>query len=84
LKKRTTLSGASPTRGLGLIFPQTFHVWLLSTGVSRRPGKAGLRVIYYWATAEHIIYLLAIYAKSEKADLTETELGVLRHILESD
>ncbi len=53
----------------------------------RMPGRGkrgGLRIVYYWAVAEHIIYLLAIYAKSDKEDLTKAELASLKRIIEEE
>jgi len=42
----------------------------------RREGggkSSGYRIIYFWAVSRDIILLLDIYAKSEKADLSEAE-----------
>jgi len=53
----------------------------------RMPGhgkRGGLRIVYYWAVAEHIIYLLAIYAKSDKEDMTRAELSLLKRIIEDE
>ena len=51
------------------------------------PGKGkgkrgGLRIIYYWRSANEHIYLLTVYEKSEIADLTPDEVKVLRRIVE--
>src|SRR5713226_4099098 len=38
-----------------------------------RPGagkRGGLRVIYYWAPAESVFYMLYVYSKNEQGDLT--------------
>jgi len=38
-------------------------------------GKSGgLRVIYYWATADDQIFFLTLYGKGEKEDLSAAEL----------
>ena len=46
-------------------------------------GKSGgVRVIYYWATAEGQIYLLVIYPKSRKDTLSDAEVRTLRKLVE--
>lgn len=45
------------------------------------PGRgksAGVRVIYYWVKNDHLVYLLVVYPKSSKDDLTDKETAVLR------
>ena len=42
-------------------------------------GKSGgIRVIYYWVTRQDQIYLLIVYPKSKKDNLTARETAVLR------
>ena len=38
-----------------------------------RGKRGGSRIIYYWLTQEDHIYLLTVYAKVTKDDLTATE-----------
>lgn len=48
------------------------------------PGRGksgGLRVIYYWIRDDGQIYMLLIYPKSKKDDLTERETAVLRELV---
>ena len=47
-----------------------------------RGKSGGVRVIYYWATAQGQIYLLVIYPKSRKDTLSNVELHALRKIVE--
>jgi hypothetical protein len=45
------------------------------------PGRGksgGVRVIYYWVKNDHLVYLLVVYPKSSKDDLTDKETAVLR------
>ncbi|MGI8654083.1 MAG: type II toxin-antitoxin system RelE/ParE family toxin [Pyrinomonadaceae bacterium] len=50
---------------------------------ARGRGKSGgLRVIYYWVTEESLIYMLSVYAKSVKGDLTRQEIKALRRFLD--
>jgi hypothetical protein len=43
--------------------------------------RGGVRVIYFWAAARGVFFMLDIYAKSEKEDLTPDELKVLRKLV---
>ena len=46
-------------------------------------GKQGAnRVIYYWLVAQNRIYLLTLYSKGVKDDLTRAELAAWRKIVE--
>jgi mRNA-degrading endonuclease RelE of RelBE toxin-antitoxin system len=42
-----------------------------------RGKSGGVRVIYYWITADSQILLLTIYAKSEQANLTPAALKLI-------
>lgn len=43
-----------------------------------RGKSGGVRVIYYWVTAQDQIYMLLIYSKSRKDDLSDQETAILR------
>lgn len=48
------------------------------------PGRGksgGIRVIYYWLRNDGQIYMLLIYPKSRKDDLTERETALLREFV---
>ncbi len=52
---------------------------------SRGRGKrGGVRVIYYWVTAQDRILMLFIYPKTERDDLSKEQLDVLRAIVEEE
>jgi hypothetical protein len=44
--------------------------------------RGGARVIYYWASARGVFFMLDLYAKGEKEDLTPDELKELRKLVE--
>jgi len=49
------------------------------------PGKGkrgGLRIIYYWDKPEDIFYMLTVYKKSKKEDLTRSQIKILRQLVE--
>ncbi len=48
------------------------------------PGRGksgGVRVIYYWLRDDGQIYMLLIYPKSKKDDLTDREVALLRELV---
>jgi hypothetical protein len=46
-------------------------------------GKSGgARIIYYWVKGKDQILLLAIYSKSDKADLTKKQIKAIRKLVE--
>lgn len=48
----------------------------------RGRGKSGgVRVIYYWIKDKHQIYMLVVYPKSRKDDLSDKEVAVLRELV---
>ena len=47
-----------------------------------RGKSGGIRVIYYWVTAEEHIYMLLAYPKSERDTLTPEQLKALKTIIE--
>jgi len=48
----------------------------------RGRGKSGgVRVIYYWVKSMSVIYLLVVYPKSKKDNLTDKETAILREFV---
>lgn len=51
----------------------------------RLPGRGkrgGARVIYYWYAGEHQIFLLFLYPKNVRGDLSPKEIRTLRGLVE--
>ena len=51
------------------------------------PGKGksgGLRVIYYWITADEQIYMLYAYPKSKQENMTPTQIRLLKSVVEEE
>lgn len=46
-----------------------------------RGKRGGLRAIYYWLKDDHQIYMLVIYPKSSKDNLSAEELAILRELV---
>ena len=53
--------------------------------VSRDSGKrGGLRIIYYNQSLDELIWLLTIYGKSVRANITAQQLRALKETIEND
>ncbi len=50
---------------------------------SNQGKRGGARIIYYWQDKNDTIYLLLMYSKGEKENLTPAQLKVLKQIMES-
>jgi hypothetical protein len=48
---------------------------------SGRGKRGGIRVIYYWQTADDQIWLLVAYPKNEKEDLSAAEVKQLKQLV---
>ena len=47
-----------------------------------RGKSGGVRVIYYWMSADDQLYMLLAYPKSEQDNLTDAQVSALRKIVE--
>jgi len=43
--------------------------------------RGGVRAVYYYRTSAGVVYMLDIYSKNEKADLTPADKRQLREIV---
>ena len=53
----------------------------LRWGGSGRGKRGGLRIIYYWSKKRDTIALFYVYAKNDLADLTKTQIRILRQLI---
>lgn len=53
----------------------------LRHALSGRGKRGGVRVIYYWLRDDGQIYMLLIYPKSKKDNLTDRETALLREFV---
>jgi hypothetical protein len=44
--------------------------------------RGGIRVVYYWMTADFQLWMLYAYAKGRQTDLNKTQLKALREIVD--
>lgn len=53
----------------------------------KQPGRGkrgGLRILYYWAPEEQRVYLVYVYAKAEKGDLTQEQIKQLGRLVREE
>ena len=55
-------------------------LYKMRVGVQGRGKRGGARIIYLLITDDHQIYLLDVYAKNDKSDLTSAEYKMLREV----
>ncbi|MEI6078209.1 MAG: type II toxin-antitoxin system RelE/ParE family toxin [Verrucomicrobiota bacterium] len=66
----------------GNVIPGGGGIRKLCWAGSGRGKRGGLRVIYYWQTADHQIWLLVAYPKNDKEDLSRDEMKQLKRLVE--
>ena len=71
---------ADPT--VGVLLRGTGGVRKFRYAPAGRGKSGGVRIIYYFHSARLPIYLLAGFAKNEKADLTPAECNALRRLVD--
>lgn len=49
--------------------------------VQGRGKSGGVRAIYYWVKDRYQIYMLVVYPKSKKDDLSDQETAILRELV---
>ena len=65
----------------GVIMPATGGVRKLRWGVQGRGKSGGVRVIYYFHNETLPVFMLNVFAKNEKADLSNAERNALRRYI---
>ncbi len=65
----------------GDIIPGSGGLRKLRWAIPGRGKRGGARVIYYWAKSESQIFLLFLYPKNERADLTAAQVKLLRKLV---
>jgi hypothetical protein len=67
----------------GNVIPGGGGIRKLRWAGSGRGRRGGLRVIYYWQTADDQIWMLVVYPKNDKDDLSRDELKELKRLVEA-
>lgn len=66
---------------LGAVLKRTGAARKVRMAVTGRGKRGGARVIYYWAEADAVIYLLMVYAKNEADTLTRVQEHALAELI---
>ncbi len=53
-------------------------------GIAGKGKRAGVRAIYYFANSKNQIFMLMVYAKNERSDLTKEQLSLLKKIVKRE
>ncbi len=61
----------------GVIIEGSGGIRKLRWSLPGRGKSGGVRIVYYWAVSKDVIFMLDIFAKNEKADLTKQEIKIL-------
>lgn len=68
----------------GVVIPGSGGIRKLRWAVAGKGKKGGLRIIYYWVTADHKIYFITLFKKSCKEDLTSQEIKSFKTMIERE
>jgi hypothetical protein len=68
----------------GALIPGSGGLRKLRWSAEGRGKRGGLRVIYYWAAADAVCYMLYVYAKNEQGDLTPAQVRVLARLVREE
>jgi hypothetical protein len=68
----------------GALIPGSGGLRKLRWALRGKGKRGGLRVIYYWDSAEDVIYLIYLYPKNQQANLRPDQLKLLRRTIEED
>lgn len=65
----------------GVVIPGSGGIRKIRQSAKGKGTRGGARVIYYYAVSREQIFMLDIYAKSEKADLTAEQIRELKKLV---
>ena len=71
--------GANPEAGQ--IIPETGGVRKIRWALAGRGKRGGARVIYYYHNQRLPLFLLAVYGKNEKANLSKAERNAMKRLV---
>jgi len=53
-------------------------------GIASKGKRGGIRAIYYFKNNKNQIFMLMVYAKNERSDLTKEQLSLLKKVVERE
>jgi hypothetical protein len=69
---------------VGPVIPKSGGIRKMRWALSGAGKRGGLRVIYYWDEASETFYLLYVYRKSAKDDLTPNQIRTLAKLVREE
>ena len=66
---------------LGSLIPGSAGLRKIRWGLEGQGKRGGLRIIYYWQISDEQIWMLYVYQKVDKDDLTWNQIKTLRGIV---
>ena len=66
----------------GTVIPGTGGLRKLRWSLGNKGKRGGMRIIYYWQCSQNQIYLMTLYSKNEKADLSSGEKKDIKRMLD--
>ena len=67
---------------MGLVISGSGGLRKVRWGIGQQGKRGGLRVIYYYDKPNETIYMLFVYRKNERDDLTLDQIKFLRRLIE--
>lgn len=67
---------------MGAVIKDTGGLRKVRWSLEGQGKRGGVRVIYYWMTADEQLYMLLAYPKNEQEDLTAAQKKALKQIVE--
>jgi mRNA-degrading endonuclease RelE of RelBE toxin-antitoxin system len=68
----------------GALIPGSGGLRKLRWGFHGKGKRGGCRVIYYWDKKQDIIYMLFVYPKSKREDLTPAQIKMLSRLVQEE
>jgi hypothetical protein len=65
----------------GVVIPGSGGLRKLRVALPGRGKRGGARLIYFWDKPQERLFLLFLYPKNERSDLTQAQLKVLRELV---
>ena len=53
-------------------------------GIASKGKRGGVRAIYYFSNSKNQVFMLMVYAKNERSDLTKEQLSLLKKVVERE
>lgn len=69
---------------MGVIIPGSGGLRKVRWGLHGRGKRGGVRVIYYWAVKQKRLFMLLMYPKNVRDDLSPAQLKMLKQIVKEE